>query len=81
MKQSLFGVLRAGGRQGQRDTDKASGFSVLGSATLERHSVCSLCRSNPSFLRYELLVSDGDAVRGGCCLGCLPKLLREHCQK
>jgi hypothetical protein len=81
MKQSLFGVLRTGVGQGQRDTDKASGFSVLGPATLEQHSVCNLCQSTPPFLRYEVLVSDGDAVRGRCCLGCLPKLLREHCQR
>jgi hypothetical protein len=55
--------------------DPTPGFLAVDPLTFESKSSCELCQSDPIFFRYELLASSG-AVRGGCCLGCFPKLLR-----
>jgi hypothetical protein len=70
-KPMLSGVLEMPVEQQERSMDEECSLLAVEQLTFEPHSICGLCKSSPSFLRYEALASEGV-----CCLACFPRLLR-----
>jgi hypothetical protein len=70
------------GGQERSNRGTASAFLPVVGLEFDPNNTCNLCQSKPSFLRYEVLGDKGIIVRGGCCLPCLPNLLRrlKHCE-
>jgi hypothetical protein len=74
-RQLIFGALETLPEQEGTSAPEAPCFVPLDPLACEPPSACALCQSNLGLIRYELLVNDA-VVRGICCVGCFPRLLR-----